>query len=191
MRTTSIALPPAFMFSRCAIASPLWTRPAIMSPSNPWTSTRSSSVAPCGSVASSSSASRCSGPRRCFRGGDDIQNSAHHFLRFTSSITLLDCWPPMPPGTAPTPQIRQPTTDAASSPHAFRRPCTVHACASAAVAPASAQWVPVAVAVPAPDRRGDHVCLACPKLRTERERNQETVIRFRQQNLCSFVGLMT
>src|ERR1700746_1234750 len=28
MQTTSIALPPAFMFSRRAIASPLWTRPA-------------------------------------------------------------------------------------------------------------------------------------------------------------------
>jgi hypothetical protein len=35
MRTISIALLPAFMFSRRAIASPLWERPAIMSPSNP------------------------------------------------------------------------------------------------------------------------------------------------------------
>src|SRR5712671_1989612 len=64
MRTTSIALSPAFMFSRRAIASPLLTRPAIMSLSNPRRSTRSSSVAPSGSLARSCSASRCSALRR-------------------------------------------------------------------------------------------------------------------------------
>jgi hypothetical protein len=33
-----------------------------------------------------------------------------------------------------------------------------------------------AVTVLALDRRADHVCLACPQLRTDRERNQDTVI---------------
>jgi hypothetical protein len=44
MRTTSIVLPPAFMFSRFAVASPLRTRPAIMSLSNPCTTASSSSA---------------------------------------------------------------------------------------------------------------------------------------------------
>src|SRR5258706_12097143 len=39
IRTTSIVLPPAFMLSRFAVASPSRTRPAIMSLSNPWAST--------------------------------------------------------------------------------------------------------------------------------------------------------
>jgi hypothetical protein len=82
------ALLPVFMFSSRAAASPLSTRSAIMLLSNPWTSTSSSSVAPCGSLASSSSAWRCSGLRRCFRGSDGIGNSALSFPPPHLLITL-------------------------------------------------------------------------------------------------------
>jgi hypothetical protein len=62
--------------------------------------------------------------------------------------------------------------------------------ADAAMRRASAQRVQVAATVSAQDHRADHVA-ALLKQRTDRERNQETVIRFRQENLCGSDWLMT
>src|SRR5258707_2749612 len=69
IRTTSIALSPAFMFSRRAIASPLRIRPAIMSLSNQSTSTRSSSVAPCGRWRATPAPGGAQGEARPAQGG--------------------------------------------------------------------------------------------------------------------------
>jgi hypothetical protein len=59
--------------SRSAVARPSWTRPAIVARSNPWARTSRSSVMPCGKLASSASAWRCSLTRLGFHGGTAIR----------------------------------------------------------------------------------------------------------------------
>jgi hypothetical protein len=59
--------------SRSAVASPAWTRPAIMLRSNPCTSASWSSVTPCRTLSSSASAWRCSLLRLGSRGGTAIR----------------------------------------------------------------------------------------------------------------------
>ncbi len=72
--TTSItAQPGSVTTSRCAVARPSWTRAAIMARSNPWARPSRSSVMPCGKLASSASAWRCSLPRLGSRGGTAIR----------------------------------------------------------------------------------------------------------------------
>jgi hypothetical protein len=50
LRRTSIGGPPASTISRRALASPVWTRPAIMSLSDLWASTSRSSATLCGKL---------------------------------------------------------------------------------------------------------------------------------------------
>jgi hypothetical protein len=80
-------LPPAFVVSRSAVASPVRTRPAIMSPSNPWPSISSFLVMPLGRLARSSSARRRIGLRP-LRGGAAIWTPCAD----VRSLPLLTFW---------------------------------------------------------------------------------------------------
>jgi hypothetical protein len=108
----------------------------------------------------------------------------------------------MPPGTVPTPQLRQPSSNVEGSPRVVRRPSNVHSgaahptrhrrpsesrtvqaqllrgdrsystaiasMADAATGRASARRAQTAAAVPASDRRGDDVGLACPQAKNRK-----------------------
>jgi hypothetical protein len=106
------------MVSRFAIASPLPTNPAVMSLSNPCTTTSSCSVAPWGSPASSSSAWRCSalrpGEHHCRVPGNHLQREAICCVLRANSACCLAClltgrglWPPTCP-TAQPPELGTP-----------------------------------------------------------------------------------
>jgi hypothetical protein len=60
VRTAALVRPGLVTTSRCAIANPSLRRPPIVERSNPWARTSSSAVTPCGKLASSASAWRCS-----------------------------------------------------------------------------------------------------------------------------------
>jgi hypothetical protein len=122
----STGMSPAMITLRCTVASRARTTLATIRQLKPWPYINSSSVTPCGLPASSSSTRRCSGPRRRFRGDEDIRNHdpSLHPLRLV--ITLLERRPATPPEKVPTQQPRHPSSNVEGSPHAFRRPCTGH-----------------------------------------------------------------
>ena len=86
---TSTGVSLAMITLRRTVASPARTRPATIRRLKPWPYASSSSVAPCGLLASSSKARRCSELRRRFRGADAIRNHDPSFRRNRPPRTCL------------------------------------------------------------------------------------------------------